>query len=106
MDYDIKKGLSSSLEGDGLMNIVKEVFGNAMVEGDLVVSSFGALGRLETKLLSKSSLFVSTQMKKDVTPEVGAETIKRYNIFLEKATGYTAKERAKRAQKKAKEGKL
>jgi len=106
MDYDIKKGLSGNLEGEGLLVLTKEVFGDAHMEGDLVVASFGALARLETKMLSKSSLHVVTQMNKDVSPEIGTETIRRYNHFLERATGYNAKERGKRAQKKAKEGKF
>jgi hypothetical protein len=105
MDYDIKKGIYPSLEGDGLRKIVEEVFGSAKMEGELVISSFGALDRLEAKPLSKSSLYVVTKMNKDVTDEVGLETIRLYNQFLEKATGFTAKERGKRAQKKAKEAK-
>jgi hypothetical protein len=106
MDYDIKKGHSGEVEGEGLKNMVEEIFGNAKKEGDLIVSSFGALERLEAKVLSKTSLYVVTKMRTDVTPEQGAETIKRYNIFLERATGLTSKERGKRIQKKAKEGKL
>jgi len=106
MDYDIKKGHSGEVEGDGLKNMVEEIFGNVKVEGDMVVSSFGALERLETKVLSKTSLHVVTKMRTDVSPEEGADTIKRYNIFLERATGLTSKERGKRLQKKAKDGKL
>ncbi|OPY31473.1 MAG: hypothetical protein A4E32_01929 [Methanomassiliicoccales archaeon PtaU1.Bin124] len=106
MDYDIKKGHFENVDGDGLKNIVNEAFGNAKNEGDLIVASFGALEKLETKVQSKSVLFVSTKMRTDVSPEVGAETIKRYNQFLEKATGMNSKERGKRMQKKAKDGKL
>jgi hypothetical protein len=105
MDYDIKKGKYADVEGDGLRKVVVEIFGNATMEGDLVVASFGALDRLETKVISKTSLSVCTKMKKDVSEEVATETIKRYNQFLEAATGFNAKERGKRAQKKVKEGK-
>lgn len=105
MDYDIKKGKYTEIEGDGLKNVVKEVFGSASTEGDLVVASFGALDRLETKVLSKTSLQVCTKMKAGVTEELATETIKRYNQFLERATGFNAKERGKRAQKKVKESK-
>lgn len=105
MDYDIKKGIYPSLEGEGLRKIVEEVFGNAKMEGDTVISSFGALDRIETKTISKKSLYVLTVMNRDVTDEVGMETIRLYNQFLGKATGFTAKERGKRAQKKVKEGK-
>jgi hypothetical protein len=45
-------------------------------------------------------------MDPSVGDEVALSTIKAYNVFLERATGLTAKERAKKAQKKAKEGKL
>jgi len=45
-------------------------------------------------------------MVSTVSHEYVQNTIKAYNTFLEKVTGYTAKERGKRAQKKAKEGKL
>ncbi len=103
MDYDIKKGKFSDIEGDGLRRITEETFGNAEMEGDLVVTSFGALDRMETKTVSKTQLFVCTKMRKDVTEEVATETIKRYNQFLERATGFNAKERGKRAQKKAKQ---
>jgi hypothetical protein len=34
------------------------------------------------------------------------ESNRKYNEFMEKATGFNAKERSKRLQKKAKEGKL
>jgi hypothetical protein len=105
MDYDIKKGKFADIEGDGLRRITEETFGNANVEGDMVVTSFGALDRMETKIISKTALSVCTKMKKDVSEEVATETIKRYNQFLEAATGFNAKERGKRAQKKAKEGK-
>ena len=43
-------------------------------------------------------------MKTDVPDEQINETIKRYNQFLEAATGFNSKERVKRAKKRA-EGK-
>jgi hypothetical protein len=103
MDYDIKKGKFAEIEGDGLRRITEETFGNAKMEGDMVVTSFGALDRMETKTISKTQLFVCTKMRKDVSDDVATETIKRYNQFLEKATGFNAKERGKRAQKKVKQ---
>jgi hypothetical protein len=39
-------------------------------------------------------------MNTNVTDEVATETIRMYNKFLEGATGFTAKERSKRANKK------
>lgn len=106
MDYDIKKGHFENVEGEKLLRIVTETFDDGKMEGDLVVASFGALERLEAKVNSKTSVSVSTKMRTDVDAATGAETIKRYNIFLEKVTGMTSKERGKRMQKKAKDGKL
>jgi hypothetical protein len=106
MDYDIKKGHYSSIEGDGLRSITEIVFGKVRVEGDTVSSDFGAIEQLEAKILSKSSICIVTKMRTDVTSEVANETIKRYNTFLESVTGFSSKERRNRLQKKAKEGKL
>jgi hypothetical protein len=100
MDYDVKKGHYSSIEGDGLRNITESVFGKVDVKGDMVTSDYGAIEHLEAKILSKSSISVVTKMKTDVTTEVANDTIKRYNTFLESVTGFTSKERRMRLQKR------
>lgn len=106
MEYEIKKGHYSEIEGEGLKNILNEVFGEVAHEGDLFVSSYGALTRIESKILDKTSLLVKTQTDPGVPGEVASETIRRFNFFLERATGFTSKQRRDRLQKKAKEGKL
>jgi hypothetical protein len=106
LEYELKKGKYEELEGEGLKSIMEEVFGTVTREGDLYVTSYGALKRLEAKLVGKSALYVSTESDTSVQEAVGVETIKRFNQFLERATGYTAKERKNRLQKKAREGKL
>ncbi|MCE5296430.1 MAG: DUF5611 family protein [Euryarchaeota archaeon] len=106
MDYDVKKGHYSDIEGDGLRKIAESAFGKAEMKADTVTASYGAIESLEAKVLSKSSVSINTKMRTDVTSEVANETIKRYNTFLEGATGFTSKERRTRLQKKAKEGKL
>jgi hypothetical protein len=45
-------------------------------------------------------------MQPDVDEETAIDTRKRYNKYMEEATGFTAKQRNKRLQKKLKEGKL
>ena len=106
MEYDIRKGHYASIEGDKLKDIMSSVFGNAKVEGDKLVSSFGAITRVEVKVLSKTSMDVSSITDKSASIDVQTETVKQWNKFLEQATGFTSKERSKRLQKKAKEGKL
>jgi hypothetical protein len=102
-DYELRKGQGKVLEGDGLRAITASVFGTAIHEKDRVVASFGALERI-TAWTDGRRLFVETTMKTGVADAVATDTIKAYNTFLERTTGYTAKERAQRAQKAAKKG--
>ncbi len=106
MEYEIRKGHYPKIEGDGLKDIMGMTFGNVKAEGDKLVSSYGAITRVEAKLLSKTAIDVVSESDKTKPLDVQAETVKRWNSFLEQATGYTSKERSKRLQKKAKEGKL
>lgn len=103
--YELRRGHGKNLEGDGLRAIAAETFGSAVAEGDKVVVAFGAIEKLTTWTDGKR-LFVDMSMKADVPDAVATDTITRNNRFLEAATGYTAKERAKKAQQAAKEGKL
>lgn len=106
MEFDIKKGQGASLEGDGLKSLMTEIFGPVKEENGALVTSFGATTRFEVKLLSKSALSVTSTSDKAASPEAMAESNRKYNEFMEKATGFNTKERSKRLQKKAKEGKL
>lgn len=56
---------------------------------------FGAVARLTARVEGKE-LEVDVQMDPRVPEEVARETIRRYNAFLEEATGFNSKERAKR----------
>ncbi len=100
-DYELKRGVAKSLEGDGLWKVAAEVFGDVGTDGAKIIVSYGALERLVAWTDGKK-LFVDTAMKPGVADSVGTDTIKAFNSFLEKATGFTAKERSKRAQDAAK----
>jgi len=106
MEYDIRKGHYPKIEGDGLKDVMGMTFGNVKVEGDKLVSSYGAITKVEVKVLSKTALDVVSESDKNAPLDVQGETLRRWNVFLEQATGFTSKERSKRLQKKAKEGKL
>ena len=106
MEYEVRKGHYSQIEGEGLKGIMAEEFGKvAEIDGKLA-SSFGAITKIEVKVVSKTAIEILTETDKTAPADVHAETIKHWNQFLEKATGFTSKERSKRLQKKAKEGKL
>ena len=106
MEFDIKKGHGASLEGDGLKALMIEIFGNVREENGGYVTSFGATTRFDVKLLSKTSIYVNSQSDTNASIDAMKESGTKYNVFMERVTGFTSKERSKRLQKKAKEGKL
>ena len=101
--YELRRGQAKNLAGDSLRTIAAGIFGSAEVKDGKVVSSFGAATRI-TAWTDGTSLFVDTEMNPQVDNETAAKTISAFNRFLEAATGYTTKERAKRAQQSAKAG--
>ena len=108
MEYDIKRGWFKNIEGDLLEQMMAQVFGNVKKEGDLLVSTYGVLDRIEVKILAKDKLDIATVNKEgaSASDEAILDSKRRLNEFAEKATGFDAKARMKRAQKKAKEGTL
>jgi hypothetical protein len=107
MDYDIKRGWFKKIEGDALPGLMKEVFGNVKTEGDVYVSEYGVMTRIEVKIVSKDKMDIATATRSGpMTDEEILDSKRKLNVFAEKATGFDAKARMKRAQKKAKEGTL
>ena len=103
--YEVRRGLGDNIAPANLKAIMQDIFGNVEESDGKLASTFGALKPLFAWPCDRD-LCVETKMDPTVSNEEAQSTIKAYNIFLEKVTGYTAKERGKRAQKKAKEGKL
>ncbi len=105
---DIKRGHWRVVDGDGLKNLMEDFFDTPVsVEDDgWHLVEYGALKPLKVKMNSKSELEVITISDPDVANDVASESIRRYNKFLEAATGFNTKQRSKRLQKKAKEGKM
>jgi hypothetical protein len=102
-EYELKRGLAKELEGDGLRRIAAETFATAATEGNRITVSFGAIERMVAWTDGKK-LFVDTTMKPGAPDDVATQTIKAFNAFLERATGFSAKERGKKAQAAAKKG--
>ncbi len=103
-EYEVRRGHQENIAPEKLKEHMQEAFGNVEQKGERFVSSYGALKELRAWQSGKNMLSVDTQMDPSVPDDVAQKTIKVYNLFLEKATGYTSKERGKRAQKKAKKG--
>ena len=107
MDYDIKKGWFKNIEGDALAQLMNEVFGNVKRDGDKLISSYGVLEVIEVTVLGKDKLDIVTKNRDGpMTDDQILDSKRKLNVFAEKATGFDAKARMKRAQKKAKEGTL
>lgn len=98
--YPVRTSHRANLRPEALEQIAKNAFGVAEREGEEVRASFGALEQLAAKADGKG-LGISVVMNPKVPEELQRETIRRYNLFLEEATGFNAKERAKRARKSA-----
>ncbi|MGI5964313.1 MAG: DUF5611 family protein [Candidatus Methanomethylophilaceae archaeon] len=106
-DFDIKRGWAGKIENGGLKKIMEETFGNVEAEGNMLVSKYGVLGRIEAEMISKTVLRVDTVNREGpMNDEEILDTKRKLNAFLEAATGFDVKARKKRAQDKAKKGLL
>ena len=92
-----------NLDPEALALIARTHFEGVRTEGGAVVASWGAIQQLSARP-EKRELVVDLTMNPKVPEGIAAETIARYNRFLEEATGYGAKERAKRLRKSAQSG--
>jgi hypothetical protein len=99
-EYEIKRGHFKNVEGEKLKELLESTFGNVDVDNEKLIIKYGALQPLTTWIKDKNVLCVDTNMDNKVDDDKINETIKRYNNFLEAATGFTSKERVKRAKKK------
>lgn len=93
--YDFKRGHKKNLEE--IAEIMKELFGEVKRENGHLIASYGALERIEIWLEGKKIAAETTSRKTEAS--VAQETLKRWNEFLFRVTGYTAKERKKKMSK-------
>ena len=99
--YAMKRGHKDNLQADKLRTLVSGSFGDCTEEEGTFRASFGALKSISVWTDGKD-LIVDTEMDASVADDVALETIRRFNTFLQDTTGYTSKERKKRAEKEAK----
>jgi hypothetical protein len=99
--YSVRPAARAQLTLDRIAETCQAEFGVAERSSDAVTSRYGAIDSLVARP-GKGEILVELRMNPKVPNEVAAETVRRYNRFLETLTGYTAKERAKKAQKAAK----
>ncbi|HNX09081.1 MAG TPA: DUF5611 family protein [Methanothrix sp.] len=97
MDYTFKRGFKPDLER--ISNVLKEEFPVDIKEDDgKLLLSFGALKSISVSINGKK-LSVITESDLNADDITVMDTNKRFRNFLEKATGYTAKQRLQMAKK-------
>lgn len=98
--YPVRTTHRKNLELLTLGAIAQKHFPSVEVGAGDVRASFGAIEQLIVRAEGRA-LGIEVRMNPRVDNAVAAETIARYNRFLEELTGYTAKERARRLRKSA-----
>ena len=93
--YSFKRGHQKGI--DEIEDIMGEIFGNVKREENKLISSYKGLERIEVWLEGKN-MMAETKSKK-VNTQDSIDTIKKWNDFLFRVTGYTAKERKKKMVK-------
>jgi hypothetical protein len=103
-EYQIKRGYTKSL-AESMVQALRDQFEVEPVAGadGHYIVTYGALRRLEVWLgAGGKTLIVDTEANKDAGDEAIIETNRRFRNYLQQVTGYTAKERAKKAQQAVK----
>ena len=95
--YSFKRGFS---QDTGRIRSLLEKNFTAEIKNDngKFVTGYGAFKQL-TVWLEEKMLCVDTESNKEAKDDSILDTNKRYRVFLEEATGFTAKERLKKAKK-------
>ncbi len=97
MEYTFKRGYKPDM--NRIEEILKDVFAAEICkEDDKISLSYGALKVCKVWIDGKK-LNVVTESQPGVTDDVVMDTNRRFRIFLERATGYTAKQRVQMAKK-------
>ncbi len=102
MDYPFKRGFKPDLER--IRAVLAEEFpGQIRQEDGKLCISYGALKSVCVWIDGKK-LNVTTESASGISDDIVLDTNKRYRNFLEKATGYTAKQRLQMAKKEVTKG--
>ncbi|OPY37622.1 MAG: hypothetical protein A4E35_01208 [Methanoregula sp. PtaU1.Bin051] len=98
-EYPIKRGLTKDLPAR-IVAELKNCFGVEPTEsGGTYRIAYGALKRLDVKAgAGGKTVIIDTESDMTVTDEVIIDTNKRFRKYLDVVTGFSTKERVKRAK--------
>lgn len=97
--YPVKRGYSKNL-GESMVQKLADHFGAVPVRaGDHFQISYGALKLLDVAVgQDGKSLVVRTESNTEASDEVILDTNRRFRRYLDEVTGFSTKERVKRAK--------
>ncbi|MDD1716559.1 MAG: DUF5611 family protein [Methanolinea sp.] len=97
--YPVKRGYSKNL-GESMVQKLADSFGVVPVRaGDHFQVTYGALKLLDVTLgKDGKSIVVRTESNTDASDEVILDTNRRFRRYLDEITGFSTKERVKRAK--------
>ncbi|MCJ2531641.1 MAG: DUF5611 family protein [Candidatus Thermoplasmatota archaeon] len=93
--YDIKRGHARTLEGGGFQTILEDCYDSVAEEDAGFLVRHGAIQEMRV-WVEGNRLHVEMAMDTQVDDATAADTIRAHNAFLERATGFNAKQRRKR----------
>lgn len=98
-EYPVKRGFAKDLDTT-LVEGLRQCFGTEVHrQGDHYQIRYGALTLLDVTIgKAGKSVIVTTESDKGATDEVILDTNRRFRRFLDVVTGYTTKERVKKAK--------
>jgi hypothetical protein len=99
-EYQVKRGHTKDLAGE-VEKAMAELFGvRPEKAGGVYAISYGALSRMEVRIgEGGKAITVDTVSKRDADEATILDTNRRFRTFLDRVTGFTSKERVKRAKK-------
>ena len=97
-NFEVKRGHAKNIEGGKLGRLLKDAFGNVT---DLGGGKYSAtLGPLTvTTWIDGKALSFESNNPTTIDDKTATEVVRARNQFLQAATGFSAKERVKRAKK-------
>jgi hypothetical protein len=103
-EYLVKRGHTKDLGGTVEASFVEGFGVRPEKGGGTYAISYGALSRMEVRIgEGGKTVTVNTISRKDADEATILDTNRRFRTFLDRVTGFTSKERVKRAKKAVEE---
>ncbi|MDD1658801.1 MAG: DUF5611 family protein [Methanomicrobiales archaeon] len=99
-EYQVKRGHTKDLGGTVETSLTEGFGVRPEKEGSTYAISYGALSRMEVSIgEGGKTVTVTTISRKDADEATILDTNRRFRTFLDRVTGFSSKERVKRAKK-------